>query len=132
VAEPHIGIGALSPTGSNRAGLGSDRVGSGQFDSVRLSGHGSSRVESGLLVSDYFRFRVVSGRIGSVIESFNVGSFRISGRIKSGRLLGHLVSGYFGFPIVSGWVGSVIGSSSVGSFRVSDRIKSGWVGYRII
>jgi hypothetical protein len=53
------------------AGSGSGRVGLGQFDSIRLSGYESSRVESGrvsgLLVSDRFRFQVVSGRLGSVI-----------------------------------------------------------------
>jgi hypothetical protein len=53
------------------AGSGSGRVGLGQFDSIRLSGYESSRVESGrvsgLLVSDRFRFQVVSGRLGSII-----------------------------------------------------------------
>jgi hypothetical protein len=43
----------------------------------------SSRV-SGFLVSGHFRFRVISGRVGSVIRSSNVRSFQISGYIKSG------------------------------------------------
>jgi hypothetical protein len=50
------------------------RVELGQFDSVRLLGHESSRIGSGrvsgLLVSGRFRFWVVSGRVGSVIGSF--------------------------------------------------------------
>jgi hypothetical protein len=70
-------------------------------------------------VSSRFRFRVVSGWVGSVIGSSNVGSFRISG---------HLMSGHFKFRVVSGQAGSVIGSSSVGSSQVG----SGQFGYRVI
>jgi hypothetical protein len=70
----------------NRAGWAGSGFGLGQFDSVRLSGHGSSRVRSGqvpgLLVSGRFRFRDLSGRVGSVIGSSNVGSFWISNRIR--------------------------------------------------
>jgi hypothetical protein len=49
-------------------------------------------------VSSHFGFWVVSGRVGSVIESSSVGSFWILSRIRS-----------------------VIESSSVGSFQVSGR-----------
>jgi hypothetical protein len=90
-------------------------------------------VESGwvsdLLVSGHFIFRVISGRVGSVIWSFSVGSFRIFGRIRSSRLSSHLVSSHFGFWVISGRVESVIESSSVGSFRISGHIRSGRVGY---
>jgi hypothetical protein len=59
--------------------VGQVQIGLGQFDSVRLSGHGSSRVGLGqvsdLLVSDRFRFQVVSGRVGSVIGLSSVGLF---------------------------------------------------------
>jgi hypothetical protein len=68
-------------------------VGLGQFDSVRLLSHGSSRVGSG-------------------IGLFSVGSYQV----ESGWLSGHLASSYFGFRVVSGRVGSVIRSSSVGLF----------------
>jgi hypothetical protein len=92
-----------------------DGFGSGQFDSVRLSGHGFTRVGSG-------------------IGSFSVGSFQLSDRyqVGLGRLSGHLISGHFGFRIVSGRVGSVIGSSSVRLVWVSGRLRLGRVSYRVI
>jgi hypothetical protein len=52
---------------TNRTGLGSDRIGLGQFNTVKLSGHGS-------------------GRVGSGIRSFSVGSFQVSGHIRSGQV----------------------------------------------
>jgi hypothetical protein len=52
---------------TNPAGLGSDRIRLGQFDTVRLSGHGS-------------------GRVGLGIGSFSVGSFQVSGHIRSGQV----------------------------------------------
>jgi hypothetical protein len=65
-------------------------------------------------VSGHFGFRVISGRVGSGIRSFSVGSFRVR--------------------VVSNRVRSGIGSSSFGSFRVSsrNRIKSDRVGYQIV
>jgi hypothetical protein len=71
--------------------IGRVRVGLGQFDLIRLlSGHESGRVRLGrvsdLLVSGHFRFRVVSGHVGSVIGSYSVGSFWISGRVRSGQV----------------------------------------------
>jgi hypothetical protein len=56
------------------------RVESGQFDSVRLLDHGSDRVGSGR-VSGHFMFRVVSGRVGSVIGSSRVSSHNRSSQI---------------------------------------------------
>jgi hypothetical protein len=41
---------------------------------------------SGHLVSGYFGFWVVSGRVRSVIGSSSVGSFQISDRIMSGQV----------------------------------------------
>jgi hypothetical protein len=75
--------------GGNRAGrTGSCWVGSGQFDSVRLSDHEFGRVGSGqisdLLVC-HFRFRIISGQLGSIIGSSSVGYFRISSRIRNGK-----------------------------------------------
>jgi hypothetical protein len=64
--------------------MGFDLIGLG-----RVSNH---------LVLGYFEFRIVLGRVESVIN--------------------HLVSGYFGFWIVSGWVGSIIES-----FWVSNHIR---------
>jgi hypothetical protein len=62
----------------------------GQFDSVRLSGHGSGRVVSGIGSSSVGSFKVSghirSGRVGSVIGSSSVRLFRVSGRIESGRV----------------------------------------------
>jgi hypothetical protein len=37
-------------------------------------------------MSSYFGFRVVSGRVGSVIGSSSVGSFRVSDHIRLGRV----------------------------------------------
>jgi hypothetical protein len=58
--------------------VGSSSVGSFQVGSGRLSSY--------LVVSDHFGFRVVSGRVGSVIGSSSFGSFRVLGRIRSGRV----------------------------------------------
>jgi hypothetical protein len=58
----HVGI-TRGGNRTGRAGSGSGRVGLGQFDSVRLSSHGSGWI-SGFLMSGHFRFRVVSGRVG--------------------------------------------------------------------
>jgi hypothetical protein len=53
---------------------------SGHFGSYQV---GSGWV-SGHLVSGHFEFLVVSGRVGSDIESSSIRSFRVSGRIRSG------------------------------------------------
>jgi hypothetical protein len=37
-------------------------------------------------MSDHFGFWVVSGQVGSVIGSFNVGLFWVSDRLRSGRV----------------------------------------------
>jgi hypothetical protein len=94
----------------------SGRIRSGR--SGRLSGH---------LMLGYFRFWVVSDRVGSVIGSSSVRLFWISIRLRSGWLSDHLVSGHFRFRIVSGQVGLVIGSSSVGLFRVLNHIGLNWI-----
>jgi hypothetical protein len=48
-------------------------------------------------VSGHFEFRILSGRVESVLGSSSIGSFRVSGRIKSGQVSGHLISCHFGF-----------------------------------
>jgi hypothetical protein len=40
----------------------------------------------GHLVLGHFRFRIISGRVGSDIGSFSVGLFRVLSRIGSGRV----------------------------------------------
>jgi hypothetical protein len=110
--------------------FGSGRASSGQFDLVKLSGHGFGRVGSGIRSSSVGSYQVGSGRLLGHLVSGHFGFWVVSGW--SGRLSGHLVLGYFGFRIVSSQVGLVNRSSSVGSFHILRRIRSGRVGYRVI
>jgi hypothetical protein len=105
----------------------------GQFDSVRLSGHGLGRVGSGFESFSIGLFQVSGFRSGQILGYLVSGhfGFRIV-LVRSGQLSGHLVPGYFEFRVVSSRIGSVIVSSSIGLFRVPGLIRSGRVGYRVI
>jgi hypothetical protein len=84
---------------------------------------------SGYLVSGHFGYRVISGQVGSGIESSSVGSFHILRRIRSGpRVSSHLISGHFSFWVVSGRVSDHLVLDHFGS----GHIRSGQVRFRVV
>jgi hypothetical protein len=83
---------------------------------------------SGYLVSGHFGYRVISGQVGSGIESSSVGSFHILRRIRSGpRVSSHLISGHFSFWVVSGRVSDHL----VLDHFTSGQVRSGFESFSV-